>query len=91
MTADLQGISRAPVLSEHNRRLAGSSLALMGTHACNGDVLTACITPTRRDRELRALLEQTVLNGERHSLLLVGPRGSGKSWVRVYCILTAFP
>lgn len=31
--------------------------------------------------ELHTLLEQTVLNGERHSVLLVGPRGSGKSWV----------
>eukprot|EP00731_Ephydatia_muelleri_P032304 Em0023g811a len=44
---------------------------------------SACAFRTQQKacRELRALLEQTVLNGERHSLLLVGPRGSGKSWV----------
>lgn len=32
---------------------------------------------------IRSLLEHTILNGEGNSLLLIGPRGSGKSWVRL--------
>ena len=32
-------------------------------------------------RELQELLQRTVSHGEGNSLLVIGPRGSGKTWV----------
>ncbi len=32
-------------------------------------------------RELQELLQRTVSRGEGNSLLVIGPRGSGKTWV----------
>ena len=34
-------------------------------------------------RTVQQLLERTILQGEGNSLLIIGPRGSGKTWVRV--------
>ena len=33
-------------------------------------------------RTVQGLLERTILHGEGNSLLVIGPRGSGKTWVR---------
>ena len=38
-------------------------------------------TANRFPRTVKSLLERTILHGEGNSLLIIGPRGSGKSWV----------
>ena len=37
---------------------------------------------THTFRTVQGLLERTILHGEGNSLLVIGPRGSGKTWVR---------
>ena len=41
---------------------------------------------------LKDLLERTIVHGEGNSLLIIGPRGCGKSWVGIYihCIAHIF-